>query len=126
MSPLYQKFASALSGFINSQKNNNQLWIIKHEESIDDLLKEHMPSGSGFNSGTCLEYEKSTPEKLVFGTYFHHMDENGYYTKTTYHEIVVTPSLLYGFSLKITGKNYNDIKEYIGDIFNQSLLKEID
>src|SRR5882672_3309038 len=51
----------------------------KHSDMLCELVIEHMPSGSGFDAGTILDLEKSTGEKLVFITSFHHMNEHGSY-----------------------------------------------
>ena len=88
------------------------------EKHLDDLLLEVLPSGSGFDAGTKLMMDKCTSEKLVFFTSFHHMSEHGYYTKWTDHNIIVTPCLAFGFNLKVTGRDYNSIKEYISDVFH--------
>jgi hypothetical protein len=62
--------------------------------------------------------ESSTPDKLVFNTSFHHMDENGYYTGWTDHNIIVTPTFG-SFKIAITGKDRGGIKEYLHDVFDQ-------
>ena len=50
------------------------------------------------------------------------MTEHGYYDGWTEHDVIVTPSLRSpGFSLRITGRNRRDIKEYIADAFHDAL-----
>ena len=100
-------------------------WITKHNQLIDSICREHMPSGSGFDNGTYLWREKSTPDRLVFGTAFHHMDDSGMYDEWTRHEVYVTPTFT-GVKLRITGRDYRDIKDYIADCFYDSLDNEID
>lgn len=100
-------------------------WQDKHEESIRKLTKAHMPSGSGFDSGTELDLSASTEEKLVFITSYHHMNEGGMYDGWTSHGVVITPSLASNFHMRITGKNRNDIKDLISDMFNEALTTEI-
>lgn len=92
----------------------------KHESEIDRIINEDFPSGSGFDSGTQIDYAKSTGEKLVFITAFHHM-EDGYYTHWTYHNVIVTPSLRYDFELEVTGDDDNEIIAYIEEMFYTSL-----
>lgn len=85
---------------------------------MEDRVREIMagaPSGSGFDSGTTLG-DKSTPKKLIFNTSYHHMDDDGFYIGWTHHKVIITPSFD-GMDIKVTGKNYNDIKDYIGDVF---------
>ena len=52
----------------------------------------HAPSGSGFDSGTTLDMEKSHGEKLVLYTAFHRMDQHGGSAGRTEHTITVTSS----------------------------------
>jgi hypothetical protein len=46
------------------------------------------------------------------------MNGQGYYTCWTEHQAIITPSMIFGFSLKITGRDKNDIKDYLGELFN--------
>ena len=45
------------------------------------------------------------------------MDEHGSYDEWTDHTVIVTASLIHGLNIKITGRNRNDIKEYLRDVF---------
>ena len=54
------------------------------------------------------------------------MNDAGSYDGWTDHVITVRPSLAFGFELKISGPNRNDIKEYIHDTFDTALSAEID
>ena len=138
---LYSEIASAVAArrnciqdlerLLHSVPNNNETitfrqdWIDKHEERIESLVSEHMPSGSGFDSGTKLDLDASHADKLVFTTSFHHMDEMGGYDGWTEHTVVVTPSFVGGFNMRISGRNRNDIKEYIGTEFHYALNQEV-
>ena len=59
----------------------------------------------------------STPDKLVFYTSFHHMNDNGFYDGWTEHTVTVRPSLQFGFNMKISGQNRNEIKYHLHDVF---------
>lgn len=100
-------------------------WFQKHSERIEALVKKHFPSGAGFDNGTKINIDNSSDETLVFHTSFHHMDENGMYDGWTEHVVQVEPSLAFEFTLKISGKNKNDIKEYIHEVFHESLSTEV-
>ena len=94
------------------------------QETAEDKLEKALawiPSGSGIDSGTELDRDESTPEKLIFRFSFHHMNDAGYYDGWTEHKAIVKPSLRYGFDLKITGRNRNDIKEYLDNLFSNWL-----
>jgi hypothetical protein len=116
--------ASMLMG--DNEWHKTREWKHKHEDFANQLVEEHLPSGSGFDSGTKLDWDASHAEKLVFTTAFHHMDENGYYDGWTEHTVTVTPSLAHGFHMRISGRNRNDIKEYIGDTFREALDSDVE
>lgn len=92
-------------------------YAIEQARATIEAESENLPSGSGLDRGVKLSIEESRPEKLVFVAPFHHMDENGYYDGWTDHKIIVTPSLMWGHSIRITGQNKNQIKDYLSDLF---------
>src|SRR6266704_3653238 len=100
--PLYKHLASIVGARLNCQKSDNIEWLDKHEESIEYLVKNFMPSGSGIDSGTKIDLDESTSEKLVFHFGFHHIDENGMYDGWTEHTLTVLPSLCFDTVLKIS------------------------
>lgn len=87
-----------------------------HLDAINKFC-EVLPHGSGLDGKVEFQLENSNPEKLVFFLEFHHLDDNGYYCGWTSHNLIITPSLQYGFKIKITGKNFRDIKDYLMDTF---------
>lgn len=117
-------------GRIETNKENgtvtkgNLEWLVKHKENIREIERNHLPSGAGIDDGTHVDLDKSTEEKLVFNTAYHHMTE-GVYDEWTYHTIIVTPSF-HGFNIRITGPNRNDIKEYLHQVFYDVLSQEIE
>lgn len=123
--PLYRKLATAVDALERCQKTGND-WAAVWENRIASAVREHMPSGSGFDNGTTLDVDASSGEKLVFQTAFHHMDEGGSYDGWTEHRVTVRPSLIHGFTLSISGRNRHDIKEYIADTFGAALGAEFD
>lgn len=121
---VYQAIASKIEAMRNCERNGNGEWFAKHENAINDIVSEYMPSGSGFNAGTAfyaIDHVNEKADKLVFMTGFHHMNEYGMYDGWTYHKVVVRPSLAHGFTLRVTGSNRNRIKEYIADTFHAAL-----
>ena len=120
--PLYVLVASALQAYENCQNMENltpweSIWLDRLEKELPAFL----PSGSGFDAGSTLDIDVSSPEKLVFLTSFHHMNEHGSYDVWTDHKITVKPSLVHGFILSVSGSNRNDIKSYIHETFNYLL-----
>jgi hypothetical protein len=100
-------------------------WRDYHESAIEWLCKEHLPSGSGFDSGSALEIDASRADRLVIQTSFHHMSESGYYDGWTQHRVIVSPSFVLGFDLKVTGRDKRGIKDYIGETFQQALSSAV-
>lgn len=122
---LYQRLASLVQARHNCLVSDNVEWRDKHEETILNLVKEHMPSGSGWDCGTEILLSASTGEKLVFKGSYHHMDQHGGYNGWTEHHLAITPSLANGFDLKVSGRNRNDIKEHLSDLFYHALETEV-
>jgi hypothetical protein len=124
---LYSELASTVDAMHTCERKPEQYgeWATKHAERISELVRSHMPRGSGFDSGTQMDCERSHAERLIFTTAFHHMNEAGYYDGWTEHTVVVTPSFA-GFNLRISGRNRNDIKEYIDETFRYALRHELE
>lgn len=122
---LYSELSSLTQARLNCQSKGNTEWFDRHEDRIEALVKEYMPSGSGFDHGTRLDMDKSHADKLVFTTAFHHMNESGMYDGWTEHTVVVTPSMQHGFNLRISGRNRNDIKEYMYSTFRDALSFDV-
>jgi hypothetical protein len=113
---LYQEMASLLNARATCARTGNDEWFAKHTDSLEELTREHMPSGSGFDSETQLDLEDSSENKIVFHTSFHHMND-----EWTDHSVIVRPSLAFGFVLRITGRDRNQIKDHIAEAFETTL-----
>ena len=128
MKKVYQELAALLQARKNcedrmsSEQESNigatREWVNKHSENINKIMKL-APSGSGIDSGIKLD-DKSNSEKLVFYFGFHHMNENGMYDGWTEHTAIITPCFG-GINIKITGRNRNDIKDYLYDVLDSWL-----
>jgi hypothetical protein len=124
LAPLYKQIAESLQALRNCEAALDKSdWRDVHKARIERLVYLHMPGGSGFDNGTKLDFDSSTPEKLVFNTAFHHMDDSGYIGWTD-HRVIVTPSLAFEINLRITGRNRRDVKDFIHECFATSLKLE--
>jgi hypothetical protein len=121
---LYKELASTIQARANCLKSNNAEWLAKHTERIHQLV-DLLPSGSGWDNGTKIDLDASHANKIVLYGGFHHMNDGGFYDGWTEHTITVTPSLAFGFDLRISGRNRNDIKEYLHEMFSHALRQEI-
>jgi hypothetical protein len=118
---VFQAIAQLVQARANCIASGNKEWEDRHTERVFALVKNCMPSGSGFDTGTTIDWARSTSEKLVFDTAYHHMNEVGYYDGWTEHTVTVTPSLTHDFDLKISGRNRNDIKDVVHEVFDIAL-----
>lgn len=119
----YEKLAMTIQARINCIASKNDDWINTHETTIDTIMKS-APSGSGFDSGTKIDLDKSDNKKLVFNTAFHHLNDDGYYIGWSHHTVIVTPDFN-GIDIRITGKDKRDIKDYIAETFSFWLDSEV-
>lgn len=122
--PLYQALAGLVGARINCQKSGNKEWEERHGEGIDRLV-DFLPSGSGIDSGSEIDLDKSTSNKLVFVLGYHHMDEHGVYCGWTHHTVTVHSHLHSGFELTISGPNRSEIKDYLHEVFHSALLDKV-
>lgn len=121
---LYQKIAHAIAARKTCIERGNHEWQYRHEETIKKLT-DMLPHGSGIDGKNEIDLNKSTGEKIVIHTSFHHMDNNGYYDGWTEHAITVRASLLYGIDMHISGRDRNEIKDYLHEVFLEALAREV-
>jgi hypothetical protein len=119
--PLYQ----VLAGKVAWAPPAGTDFVFQRDAEIRRLVDE-LPSGSGWDNGTKIDLAASRAERLVLYGSWHHMNENGYYDGWTDHSIIVTPSLAHGFTLRITGPNRRDIKDYLHETFDFALRREVE
>ena len=130
----YQRIAQIFNAYNNCIKLENfsthkqvkKEWENKHANNLEEMVKNYLPYGSGFDNGTKFNWDESKDNKLVFDTAFHHMNEGGYYDGWTEHKVIITPDLMNDFNVEITGNNRNQIKEYIHSCFSDFVFKKGD
>lgn len=101
------------------------------EEHIETIINSHFPNGSGFDTGCTLDLDKSNGDRIEVKIPYHTMDEHGYYAGWIDPVLIVTPSLSYGFEIRINWKGYNGkykilLLDYFYDLFNTILEKTIE
>ena len=111
------RYYSALAQAIQWYNDTTEEFKGQAKDKIKTLEKQ-LPSGSGVDAGSSVNLKLSTSQKIVIDTAFHHMDGNGYYDGWTEHKVIITPCLKYGYSIRITGRNRNQIKDYLYDLFD--------
>lgn len=134
LAPLYQHIASAVNTRNNlmlRDTSHARHWIGEWESRLK-RMEQALPSGSGVDSGSLILLDdpgtpvgkRSIGNRLVLQTSFHHMNDAGMYTCWTEHNVIVTPSLQFGIELRVTGRDRNDIKEYLRELFDHALRAE--
>lgn len=121
----YQALARAFGAKLNCEKSGNEKWLHIWADRITTLMRERMPSGSGVDGGTSFDWHASRENRLVLLLSFHHMNDGGYYDGWTDHTAIIEPDLQCGFTLRITGRNRNDIKSYLADLLHAALSEEM-
>lgn len=142
---LYQELAALQGAYYNNLRTlwspdvsdedyaKYNTWAHKHEDRINELCTAYLPHGGGIDDMPRLflleEFEKDQAipyDKLTIGdANYRHRNDNGDYDGWTYHRVIVTPSLQFGFNLRITGRNRNGIKDYLHPMFEMALNKTI-
>ena len=118
--------ACSFQAYLNCQTDAAKAdWADEHKRHIVDMCRDLMPSGSGIDSGTTFDFAESKPERLVFHTAFHHMDDGGGYDGWTAHKVIVSASLVFGLDIRITGRNRNEIKDYLHEVFEHALTRDV-
>jgi hypothetical protein len=130
---IYQELASRLTALANCRTTGDTQWNDRHGGIIMNIM-ESAPSGSGFDSGTSIDIDdlvvpnsngkSEFRDVLKFNTTFHHMDQNGMYCGWTEHMVTVRPSLLFEFTISISGPNRDSVKDFIHDMFDTWLRSE--
>lgn len=120
--PLYVALARAIGAHKRCKESGRLEWEARHAARVALLARNHLPSGSGLDLTPAVDVERSTEERIVITRAdFHHMNDGGFYDGWTSHEITVRPSLAFGFQLSITGRNRNEIKDYLHETFGAAL-----
>ncbi len=124
---VYQHLASAIIARLNCLASGNTEWKIKHEQNIEQIARDLLPSGAGIDSGSHVDLDRSNGDRIVITTSYHHMNDGGYYDGWTEHTVSVRPSFLSnGIDVAISGRNRNDIKDYLCDTFLTSLAETVE
>jgi hypothetical protein len=129
---LYQEIATALAARENCLQSGNQDWLENWERKLKAIETYCLPSGSGFDSGEKLDLEASKPDRIIINGSYHVMNKNGFYDGYADYQIIITPSFVHGFELRLIGsskwprrKAYDGLKDYITETYAEVLDQEI-
>lgn len=123
--PLYKAIAIALGARSRCLTNHNLTWTDTWTYRLI-AFRNQLPHGSGIDGGIHIEYDTTKPNQFQITFGFHHMNDHGFYTEWTEHVITVKPSFIYDFELKISGRDKNNIKDYLHDLFDSALREMVE
>jgi len=140
-----EALASSIQARINCVGSNNDEWREKHEERIEKIARECLPSGSGIDAGCSVILEESTANKIVLSVPFHHMNDDGMYIGWITYRATARPSFIGGMTLHLEAINPFEIADeedpdnadyfecmtestmdYLADVLSDVLATEID
>lgn len=132
---VYEAIAQTLQALKNCQarvsdvnESNPEHWrdmVRMHQDRIESLAREYLPSGSGFDAGTAVDDVTSKRNRLVLRTSFHHMNDSVDYCGWSSHDVIVTPDLALRFDVRVTGRDVREMKDYIADTFRHALNSDV-
>ena len=123
MPKIYQVLASTFNAYKNCIAANNTDWKELHANKIENIMRDNLPHGSGFDAGCTFDFDKSKVNNLVINFDYHKMDDNGFYAGWYGYRVFITPSLANGFELRIVGPNKED-KPYFYETLGNMLDAE--
>ena len=107
-------------------------YIISKNEQMEDLVKNYLPSGSGFDGDISID-EKSTDEKIIIHVEYHHMDINGFYDGWSTFKVIITASMAYNYSMQVKGESvvrkyfyHVGFDDFVMSVFRDCLDKEME
>ncbi len=119
----YNKFYRTCNSIETLMGKGNIELANRYEDTLKELVNM-LPHGSGIDDEYTYSVSKN---KIVLSNAYHVMSENGYYVGWVHFNVVITPSLAFGYDLKITGnfgKNQH-LKDYLYDVYNEALSQEV-
>ncbi len=118
------RLAELVQARANCEKSGNTEWHARHSGEIMRVTREHLPHGSGVDSGCVVMMEESAANKLIIHVPFHCMDANGCYDGWRDYRVTVRPTWD-GITVAVRGQDYNGLKDYLGDLFHSALTAPI-
>lgn len=121
----YAVLASMIEARENCVRRDNSTWIGTWNERIEAFARENLPSGSGIDAGSKVDLASSTADRLVIEAPYHAMNGDGFYVGWRDYRVIVTPSLAHGINVRVQGRDYNGVKDYLADVYREAFMREI-
>lgn len=132
---LAESIATAVTARSNCYRSGNHEWFRRHTETLETLA-ERLPSGSGIDSGTKINYAGCSDSCISLLVSYHNMDESGGYCDWTSFELtaVATFAGVSIYSVRYMGvssRTEDEIErdkqtaDYLADVYQFALTEEI-
>ena len=126
---MYSEISSLIMAMENCERKTECLnlseWYNKHQDNLEKIEKKFLPSGSGVDSGCKVNTEKSSRNRIQIDFGYHCMNSNGCYDGWIEYKLIVKADLFSGITLNIVGRDYNGVKEYLYEMFDYTLNREL-
>jgi hypothetical protein len=120
-----EMIASTVNALNRCVSKHNLDWVARHRERLAEIERDYLPRGSGIDGGCTIDEDRTTLDKIVIQTAYHHMNDVGMYDGWTEHNVTVRPTFI-GFDIKVSGRNRNDVKDYLAECFEHALSQEVE
>lgn len=123
MKTVVQAIAAACGARQRCIAANSGEWADSWSDYIRDIERNVLPRGSGIDNGIDIDREASNDDKVVLTLGFQHMNDGGYYAGWSEHRVIVLPAFQ-GIKMGISGRNRNQIKDYLYELLEACLTSE--
>ena len=113
-------------------RNPTGEYLDSKNEQMEDLVKNYLPSGSGFDGDISID-EKSTDKKIILHVEYHHMNDNGFYDGWSTFKVIITASMAYNYSMQVKGESvvrkyfyHVGFDDFVISVFRDCLDKEME
>ena len=111
---LYQKIIQTTKALESCEEKGMIEAYNNHYDRLQDIHKNYLPSGSGFDGQ--MNIESATDSKLIIRFDWHILNNNGYYDGWLDLLLIVTPNLANDFDMKIkwytNGNDKRKVEKY--------------
>lgn len=130
-----ERIATILKAYHTCDELKAKEWKNNHRDTLEDIAKNYLPSGSGFDSGSHIDIDDSNGiDCIILETSYHHMSEYGFYCGWSEHRITIRPTFNgpdWEIESDYSGVDDEDFyqdgfEEYLDDTLYHYLTQEID
>ena len=111
------KFYQELAKVVNGYHMTDSTEIKANQEKLIHELEVFLPVKEFFIERK-VDIQRSTGQRLVLLVRYKHQPEYKCHNSTTGHQVIITPCLMHGFLIRVTGPDRRGAKEKIERCFS--------